>query len=189
MTADRILEVWRLLWPGQMPEGEYEKALMMARLVNVAGSASLNGSASASHITVGPPAPDELVSTTEAGKLLGISAGGVQYLVRTGALKSTRDGRRYLVRRVDLEAHRPRLLRRKRVAMGVSAPGEFLSVQQAAKILGIGQDTVCIWIKAGKLKAERKGTGKRSPWRIDAADVEALKASNAPPPHDAGSAQ
>ena len=51
--------------------------------------------------------PEELLTTDQAGKVLGVGAADVRYLIREGRLPATTFGRRhYLLRRGTVEAYR-----------------------------------------------------------------------------------
>ena len=50
---------------------------------------------------------------------------------------------------------------------GGSAPEGWVSLDQAARRLGLGRSHVAYLVKQGKLKAVRTTVGKRQCWRID----------------------
>ena len=52
---------------------------------------------------------------------------------------------------------------------------KYMSVSQAAEILGVHRNSVHYWIKSGDMAAHRKGLAEKSPYLISAAEVERVK--------------
>jgi len=57
-----------------------------------------------------------------------------------------------------------------------SEPGRLLNVKEAAKFVGVGEQTIREWAGKGKLKASKPGSG--SQFRIRLSDLEAAMKPN-----------
>lgn len=172
--SDRILDVWRLLWPDGMPAEEYEKALNMARLVNIAAA---------------PPGksapPDEAVTTQEAARELGVTVNGVLGMVKRGGLRAFKVGSRLAIRRTDLaeflKTYRKRRSVHAKATLAVVSAGEpsneteTLSGSAAARELGVTSSTIHYAVAKGALAATRTGDTKRAHMVIRRADFEEFK--------------
>lgn len=100
---NKILDVWRLLWPDGVPASEYERALAVTQLADGAPPVPRQIFPPTS-----PPKAREL-STIKAAKLLGVSRSYIQKMVARGELKPTQNfgfgqGMGYRFARADIEA-------------------------------------------------------------------------------------
>lgn len=161
--SDKILDVWRLLWPDGLPVSEFERALMMARLVNVAVPPV------AGQITE----PDKVLTANDAAEVLGVTGSAVHYMIKVGRLKASKSKGQYTIRLSDpneLAATRGQKRRRRRggKAQTVVAADGRVSVTAAAKALGRSAQSVRDWIRLGKLPAEKVG----KVWMVAGADIQ-----------------
>jgi excisionase family DNA binding protein len=61
-------------------------------------------------------------------------------------------------------------------------PDRFLTVQEAADLLRVHQQTVRVWLRAGKLRGRLIG-GRKSGYRIPASEIERLLSPDEAPPN------
>ena len=94
---------------------------------------------------------EQYVSTAEIAKLLGISTVAVFKRIKKGQIKATKIGRSYAIPRSYVEEHFPEH------KIPTLEHGEYLSVIEAASILGISRIAVFKRIKSGQLPAKRVG--------------------------------
>ncbi|MBZ0166863.1 MAG: excisionase family DNA-binding protein [Candidatus Omnitrophica bacterium] len=91
------------------------------------------------------------ISTVELAKLLGVSSVAVFKRIQKGQIKATKIGRSYAIPRSYVEEQFPEYK--------IQAPieGEYLSVMEAAGILGISRVAVFKRIQSGKIPAKKIG--------------------------------
>lgn len=98
--SQRIPEVWRLLWPKSIPSSEYETAWHMAALAKTIGAKR--------ELVVEASAPEEMISTTAAAKILGVTRDRAWKMARDGLLPSEQAGgtlrKSYRIKRSDVLA-------------------------------------------------------------------------------------
>lgn len=98
-----------------------------------------------------PDSHKSYISTYELAKLLGVSPVTVVKRIQKGQIKATKIGRSYAVPRSYVEDHFPEYK--------IQAPieGEYLSVMEAAAVLGISRVAVFKKIQSGKILAKHVG--------------------------------
>lgn len=110
----------------------------------------------------------QYISTYELAKLLGVSSVTVFKRIQKGTIKATKIGRSYAIPRSYVEEHFPEYK--------IQAPieGEYLSVMEAAEILGVSRVAVFKQIQTGKIEARRIGRHyviERSQIRVSAEEA------------------
>ena len=63
-----------------------------------------------------------------------------------------------------------------------TAPAQWVSLAQAAAVVGISSNTVRRAVKAGTIRGHRAGDAQNSPWLVHLDDVEARWGDKAPAP-------
>jgi excisionase family DNA binding protein len=101
------------------------------------------------------------LTPVKAADILGVSTKRIYQLISSGRLKATRDSYGYLITCADLEAFaalpkiNPALARQAKRKIS----SDNLTVDDAAKILGVSAGRVRQFISTGKLPAARDGVG------------------------------
>lgn len=152
---ERVLAVWRVLWPKAIPEHEYETALLQANLISTAGRKAEPKEAPAPERKAAPPldAPGDLLTVTvaEAAQLRGVTPQTVSQLIKSGTLVSY-GGRPQRVSRAALLALAPPKGGPSRGRTADATPRDLISTAEAARLLGLDLTSVSKRVRMGKLR-------------------------------------
>ncbi len=91
------------------------------------------------------------ISTAELAKLLGISPVAVFKRIKKGQIKAVKIGRSYAIDKYSLEAQFPSFAQSKKDFK------EYISVMEAAQVLGVSRGTIFNQIKTCSLEAKKVG--------------------------------
>lgn len=154
---ERVLAVWRVLWPKAIPEHEYEAALMQAELVGATGRKPEPRPAPAS--PAAGAEDEDLIETKDAARILGLSKQAFGDRVRRGMLKRhpSSTPRRALYRRADVEAQPMKVntgrgaSRTAPASHGVSK--DLIAAPEAAKLIGISYNGLLHRAQVGLIRS------------------------------------
>ncbi|SHP28538.1 DNA binding domain, excisionase family [Mycobacteroides abscessus subsp. abscessus] len=115
--------------------------------------------------------PDGLITAAEAADRVGVHAMTIRRAIRAGHLPATTKSGGYVISPADLDAWAPR----RNPAVAWRREHGWLSVAEAAALLGISRPALNIRIQQGRQSAVRAGADAPIPgaWLIRAEDVRA----------------
>lgn len=154
---ERVLAVWRVLWPKAIPEHEYEAALMQAELVGATGRKPEPRPAPAS--PAAGAGGEDLVDVEEAARILGISKQALFDRERAGKVERhpSSGRRRTLFRRADIEAQpgnfRGDGAKARPTPTSHGVPNDLIEPKEAARILGISTNGLLRRSQQGLIRA------------------------------------